>query len=721
MNRRMKFVLLLLGLPLAAFSAALTPPTDSVCRTLQTRIDANTLSQFDPAQPIDSLARSLRADGTWPDLDYAAHDRSRWQAYKHWERILLLSQAYRTAGHPAYNRPELKAGIGAAVAYWTRTKPVHPIYWWNAIGVPVKMGESLLLLGDDLPADQRVSVLALMKLGVKPDYYEYHGTATGQNQVWLASIHLMTGVLECDTLVLRRAFTALHDEIKVTTEEGIQPDWSFHQHGTTLYAGGYGLGFTRDQARLIQLAQGTLYQFPAEKVAIFSGYVLDGQQWMIRGTTFDHSAVGREIARPAFSGSLLKGLPTVGLQLADLDGPRKAEFRTMAARMAGANVAPLTGNRHFWRSDLMTHHRPAYFSSVKTTSNRTTGSESGNNENLKGYYLGHGVHLLYRRGDEYRNIFPVWEWRRLPGHLAEQSPEPLPLFDWGKGSEGSTAFVGGVSDGTYGLTAYDYRRGNVRAKRAWFHFDGEIVCLGAGLTCPTDHPLFQSLNQCHLRGAVFTADPAGKSRILPTGEHTLRQTRWILHDSVGYVFPERPTVRVKNDIQSGSWRDINNSAAYTKDVLHLPVFSAWLDFGPRVTNGSYHYQIRPGVSATYLETARNPVVVLRNDTTLQAVRHADLRLVQAAFYRAGTLDAGDGLRLAVNQPVLLLARTRADGLDLSVSNPTNTALNATVTVNQKLACETCEWSATRRETTVSFVLPEGAEAGRSVSKRLTKR
>lgn len=710
-------LLLLMGWPLVAVS--LEPPGD-VYRLLQTRLNAHSLAAFASRAPLDSLARALRVDGSWPDLDYADQGRSHWSAGMHWDRILLLAQAYRSARHPAYGQPDLRAKLERAVGYWNQTRPVNPNYWWNAIGVPLKMGEVLLLLDDALPAPLRRQTVALMKLGVKPNFYDYHGPATGQNQVWLATIHLMTGVLERDSLVLRRAFRALYDEIKVTTAEGIQPDWSFHQHGPILYAGGYGLAFTRDLARLIQLASGTSYQFPIQKIADFSGYVLDGQQWMIRGKTFDHSAVGREIARPLLSDSKLRGgLPAVGQLLAELMVPRRVEFRAMAGRMAGDGTPPLTGNRHFWRSDYQTHHRPGFLSSVKLTSNRTVGSESGNGENEQAYFLGHGVQLIYRTGQEYVNLFPVWNWRQLPGHLCEQSSEPLPLITWGKGSEGRTAFVGGASDGTDGLAAYDYRRGNVRARRAWFQIGDDLVCLGAGLTCFTEQALFQTLNQCNLRGDVRVLTGAEAApRKLSGGEHTLPRTRWVWHDSVAYVFPDAPTVHIRNDVQTGFWRGINRNPAFSDEVLRLPVFTAWLDFGRHVENQSYFYLIRPGVSVSDLKTYRNPVVLLRNDSTLQAVRHTSPDVLQAAFYQAGTLDGGKNLSLSVSQPVVLMLKTRPDELELTLADPTQTTQTVVVMLNRNVTCDTCTWSEARQTTIISVVLPSGTEAGRSVTQRL---
>jgi len=38
-----------------------------------------------------------------------------------------------------------------------------------------------------------------------------------------------------------------------------------------------------------------------------------------------------------------------------------------------------------------------------------------------------------------------------------------------------------VSDGSYGLAACDFERDGLTARKSWFFFDDEIVCLGAGI------------------------------------------------------------------------------------------------------------------------------------------------------------------------------------------------------------------------------------------------
>ena len=56
---------------------------------------------------------------------------------------------------------------------------------------------------------------------------------------------------------------------------------------------------------------------------------------------------------------------------------------------------------------LVSKTSKAYIS-VRFSSPRVIATETGNKENLKGYYLGDGVTALMRDGKEYENIFPVW-------------------------------------------------------------------------------------------------------------------------------------------------------------------------------------------------------------------------------------------------------------------------------------------------------------------------
>src|SRR5205823_1466953 len=127
-------------------------------------------------------------------------------------------------------------------------------------------------------------------------------------------------------------------------------------------------GFTIDSTRFLMLAHDTPFAMPQDKRAILTSYVLDGQQWMIRGNQWDYGVEGRELVRPTKNAG---GLQAPLNALAALSGPRQDEFAAFAARLRGdASAPPLSGNRHYWCSDYMVHQRPAYFTSARMYSSR---------------------------------------------------------------------------------------------------------------------------------------------------------------------------------------------------------------------------------------------------------------------------------------------------------------------------------------------------------------
>src|SRR5262249_15036124 len=144
--------------------------------------------------------------------------------------------------------------------------------------------------------------------------------------------------------------------------------------------------------------------------------------------------------------------------LSKLPTTRAAEYQLFARRLlADPQAPPLVGNRCFWRSDYMVHRRPSWFASVKMLSDRMVSAELVNDEGKQSHLLSDGATFIYRTGNEYRDIFPVWDWRKIPGITAEQ----VALKPDGKAihTRGGSSFVGGCSDGQYGFATMQLARG----------------------------------------------------------------------------------------------------------------------------------------------------------------------------------------------------------------------------------------------------------------------
>jgi chondroitin AC lyase len=357
--------------------------------------------------------------------------------------------------------------------------------WYNEINTPQLLGETILLVQSQLTATQITSGTAIVARAYIPRSTNA-GTNTGTNRMDRAYATILRGAITRDAPLTSEAFLAIGDTLVKTTDEGIQPDGSFHQHGAQLQSGAYGLTFASEAVDISAYGAGTSFALPATGSSVVVDYLLDGQQWMLRGTTFDATAQGRTITRTN-SRNLGSGIIGVIDGVKTLTTYRAAELTAMRDRLSAAKTSgtaaaalALVGHRHFWNSDFTSHQRSGFSATVKVSSTRTLEPESGNGEGLQSLHLADGVNLIQQRGNEYTDIQPIWDWRRLPGTTTEQAAYSLrPPVDWGV--SGSTGFAGGVSDGRNGATALDYAERNVKARKAWFFYDDVEVALGAGI------------------------------------------------------------------------------------------------------------------------------------------------------------------------------------------------------------------------------------------------
>ncbi|MCX5759669.1 MAG: polysaccharide lyase beta-sandwich domain-containing protein, partial [Candidatus Hydrogenedentes bacterium] len=593
------------------------------------------------------LLKTNTPDGKWDDIDYQDKTPGPWKTDQHLANLSVLATAYTSAKSPFKNDPELKRAVFAGLDYWLEHDFQNPNWWHNDIGVPQQLGPVLLLLDAELSEDQRAKGLEILqraKLGM-----------TGQNLVWLAEVSLIRAVLEHDPDLAGAAFKRIADEISTEGQEGIQADFSFHQHGACLYNHGYGAGFALDCSRLAALAGQTPFAFSPEKIGLLTSYLLDGSQWMAYGSTEDYGADGREIVRP---GQTAKYLAEAANDLLHLPTGRENEIKALVQRTADRSVAPLEGNRHFWCSDFMVHHRKNYYASVRGFSTRTDNTDNSHNgEGLKSHHIADGCNFLFVTGCEYDDIFPVWDWQKIPGATVEQTG----VFVGSPRRKGTRDFVGGVSDGRYGLAVLDFERDTLHARKAWFFFDTEYVCLGAGIVCESQYQVLTTVNQCYESGDV-TAFSAGKKQRLSPGEHRLTAPVTVYHANVAYLFQSDAHIMLRNDSQAGSWHEISDSLSSTP--ISREVFTLCIDHGEAPRCAAYSYIVCPSVNEQQAEKSaeETEVVVLSNSTDRQAVEHRKLRLTQMAFFKPGGLGIDENLNIAVDNPCLLMVQHLDNGI-----------------------------------------------------------
>jgi chondroitin AC lyase len=620
------------------------------------------------AAEIGQLLERQSEDGSWSDLDYNDPATTTWPSLRHMERTRDLALAWADRGSELHRDPRVRAAVGRAWEFWFRRDPVNENWWHNEIGVPRALAPALLVMKDELtPREKEQGLRILERSEIKGE---------SQNLVWLAEINALRGLIADDPDLVARAYGRIAQEIRTVPSEGLQADMSLLQHRGCLYNHGYGASFAVDGTRLARLLDGTRFSLPEDKTGLLAAYLLDGSQWMALGPHADFGARGREIARPGSGGATKSYLQVAAENLLALKNPPRAEeLRALVSRAGSApDAPPLEGARHFWRSDFSVAQSPGFYASVRMFSDRIANTDFNGPENLLGHHLADGVTTLMTHGGEYRGIFPMWDWQKLPGITARQAPPLKPGAP--RRDKGSRDFVGGVSDGTAAFSAFDFERDGLVAKKAWLLFPGGLLALGSEITDDTGVPVVTTVNQCLKQGPV---EADGQT---------------VHHDGLRYTALAGTEFAHTTEARDGSWRRIHaqeSDAAVTGDI-----FTVTIDHGASPREAAYAYFVQPDGTDTSAPT------ILANTPELQAAETEDL--AGAVFYQPGRVKTAQFGTLSAAQPCLVLMRRQDSGeTALSVSDPTG-----------KL--EEVEIAAGSRRMTIE--LPRGEAAGATVTRTI---
>ncbi len=651
---------------------------------------------------LQPLYNKLLPNGSWPGIDYTSKQRGSWPTAAHLSYIQTFARAYQKPGSAYYHEKKIKEVILKSLNYWLDNDFQCPNWWYPEIGVPMQLAPILILMENELTADQLskgIKILDRAKIRM-----------TGQNKVWLSGNVLMKSLLLRDTEMIKKASQSIQEELKVSLSEGIQPDGSFHQHGPQIQFGNYGLAYVGDMIKWIRILRNTPFYFDESKLAILRNYLLDGQQWITWKKQMDISACGRQLFINAQAGKA-QNLANDFTQMETLD-PKFADVYKKANRYES-----LTGNKHFWCSDFQVQRTPDYYFSVKMCSNRVLGAESCNSENIRGYYLGDGATYLYQSANEYKNIFPFWDWKKIPGTTTHQDDKELPVLT-ASGYHIPSNFVGGVSDGKEGIAVMDYVRDGVLAKKAWFIFNDQIICLGAGISSESGIPLATTVKQTFLNGKVIVKTDSEKT--IPAESAESLSPRWILHDGAGYYFPNGGNLKLETKTVTGSWNRV--ALMYKDEPIKAGIFKLWFEHSPNPDGQTYAYCIVPQASANKMRQMEVAPTfkILSNDANIQSVISADGNIGGIVFYHAGKAKLLGGIE--TDQPCVLMVKREGNRLAVSVSDPTQKLEKLRLTFDGKYQVSETGITATinQNKTELEINLPKNEEAGKTVLIHLSK-
>jgi chondroitin AC lyase len=577
-----------LALPLLSVQAPASENTEKLLHAYRLYLEHNL--KLPANEVLARNAASLGAEGTWPDIDYADKSRGGWEPNQHLKRCREFWLAYTLAG-----RAELEEPARRSLAWWLAHKPEESQWWHREIGVPMQVRDILIAGGGHLTPEERAGAMTQLA--------QHQVKGVGANLVWSADLGLHHAALRGDEARVAELSAVLASEFRMAgkKEEGVQPDYSFHQHDERLQTFHYGGAYLAEGARLAWELRGTPWAFPPEKVDLLVNYVLEGCRWQMRGNQTVPSTMDRAFTRV---NALKRGFGSTLDYLAELAPDRAADLRDLAASVK-ENRASVTGFRWFPYSDFGVWHSKEGSFFMKTLSIRTLTMESINEENLLRDQLNSGDQYLIRTGEEYFNLMPAWDWQRIPGvtwaeHAVKPAREP---------------FSGGADNGASGLVSWHQRllgptdKDQLKVRKTTFIHEGTFLTLWSGLEATPG------------MGAVWTTVEQRRASDLPV-----------------YT---RGNVETKTGPQTGNWHRINRQ--FSKEPVTEQVTLSWIDHDPKEGTGYYLVALGP------VDEPGRQFRQLANTKSVQAVQWAS-GLVIAAFHEAAEVPG-----LKADRPCLVLS------------------------------------------------------------------
>ena len=355
---------------------------------------------------------------------------------------------------------------------------------------------------------------------------------------------------------------------------------------------------------------------------------------------------------------------------------------------------------HAWYTgDRLVQHRNDYALLVAMPSSRHPSYESINSANKRGWYTGDGALYLYTDHD--RNVYDganyitkesvcyrvagttvddrkrqVWSYRKgwkpstdYSGCIDVREKFGMAAFDYESYNYSGHESDGSTDDGYGG--GFTYYENDLRAKKSYFFFDKECVCLGAGIDSTMDSNVLTTIEHRRLLNGNEAVYVDGKRMADSDYEVMSQNAKWMYLDgAAGYVLLQNAEIRIRRYLASTeqSAKDNYFVPDKTSNASGDPFFEINIYHGKNPSDASYQYVLLPCASPdSTAEYAASPEIeIISNTRTIQAVRKASLGITCMAFYEAGSC-----LGVTVDSPCLVILSEENGILTVSVSEPTH--------------------------------------------------
>ena len=566
------------------------------------------------SQALGNLSKLNPTTCTWPDLNYSTRGPENWDPILHMFRVSTMTAALTVPGGLNEHR-QLTSAVHCTLRVWLREDWQNPNWWWNYIQDPLIATGIMLMLGVDRMTEYEID--AIVNMSYRADWWIRDWTG-GANLVWELQVQLYRGLATYNYSAVDEAFWVMWETVQVQnlTKRGIQTDWSYHYHGHQLLSAAYGDAWATIILQFHLATRGTRYALPKERVETFGRFLTQGDAWFTMGSVWTWGIIGRVIDRGVhvWYTHLFPSDQLRALSMDVIDDTTAVALQAYAGRLEHRRDSPpLVGNRHFYTSDFQVHRRASWTAALKMHSTRTVATECYNGENLKGEHIADGVLNLYTRdaqyggGEEYENIFALFNWQRINGITVEADTPLAACPRSGRFPAVKRSFVGGVSDGQYGAAVMDTATHNLTAKRTWHFYDDYIVALANGIEDPTPALLQTTLVSRLLpplgtdAGTLTVQWSNGTRAVLPDGVYQFSydepRVLWFHADGTAWTVLE-PYQTLLIDCRNksynvnriGPWDYQMSSRMLTATIVH--------GRGPTKTPFTYKYMIMPNVTVS---------------------------------------------------------------------------------------------------------------------------
>ncbi|MBR5252590.1 MAG: hypothetical protein IKV39_01795 [Clostridia bacterium] len=526
----------------------------------------------------------------WQDINYADRTMGSWDAFHHMGRIADIVTTF--GRDRLLNDAEYLKKIYSLLDYWFYHDFIASNWWHNEIAMVMTTTDLLFKMDGIIDEERRKKAMEIVKRGT----FIFNKGAlrwTGANLMWGVMNTIKYGVLTDDISAINMAIDRASNAVYIAQpcREGIQPDYSFFQHGPRLYSGGYGCVLLGEISQLENQLQGTGVGLSEEKRNIIANMILEGLRYMTHCGTYDYACTGRNFSRAPIDAStyFLKTFENIP------GFPRRDEIK--AYRESIENRTPFEGTKYFEQSHMLCHHTKGMYFGVKFESRTICGTEHCNEEAILSKNLAYGTnYVIMRTGHEYRAISPVWDFAKVPGTTAYYEEEDA-LYENNPGAIQwvkclQSAHSGGKQDGDLVAMYQQAVHEDMSLYVADFAIPGGLICLGTGLRCDLRREVNTTVEQCPIVGEIKREDGS------------------LIHNEIRYTPLDGRDFTVETPHVIGSWKRNNRLLSddpVPQDMLLITIPHT------KETDGTYAYMI------TTAAEAAPKVTVLENTEDMQAV------------------------------------------------------------------------------------------------------